>query len=56
MNETELRNAQKSLYNGSKLISDAGMRLEGTKYEKDYLRLWRELVDLNTRLIRDIHK
>lgn len=32
MNKQELKWAQKSLYNGGKMIADAGMRLMETKY------------------------
>lgn len=56
MNKQELRFAQKTLYNGSKQIADAGMRLRGTKYEKDYERLWHALSDLNSKLITDINR
>lgn len=56
MSTQELKWAQKSLYNGGKQISDAGMRLRGTKYEKDYEKLWDALSKLNSRLINDINK
>lgn len=55
MNKTQLRWAQKSLYNGSKQIADAGMHLKGTKYEKYFQRLWSALEELNTQLVRDIN-
>lgn len=56
MSNQELKWAQKSLYNGGKQIADAGMRLRGTKYEKDYEKLWHALSELNSRLINDINK
>lgn len=56
MTQQELKWTQKSLYNGSKMIADAGMRLKGTKYEKDYERLWHALSELNSRLVNDINK
>ncbi len=56
MTQQELKWAQKSIYQGSKRIADAGMCLRCTKYEKDYERLWHALSDLNSRLINDINK
>ena len=56
MSIQELKWAQKSLHNGGKQIADAGMRLRGTKYEKDYEKLWDALSKLNSRLINDINK
>ena len=55
MSNQELKWAQKSLYNGGKQIADAGMRLRGTKYEKDYEKLWHALSELNSRLINEIN-
>ena len=52
----ELKWAQKDLYNGAKKISEAGMRLHGTKYESDYTKVWDAITKLNTRLINDIKK
>ncbi len=54
MEQHELKWAQKSLYNGSKSIAEAGMRLAGTKYEKPYNDLWKALEQLNNQLIKDI--
>ena len=56
MSTQELKWAQKSLYNGGKQMADAGMRLRGTKYEKDYEKLWHALSELNSRLVNDINK
>lgn len=56
MTTQELKWAQVSIYQGSKHIGDAGMRLRGTKYEKDFERLWCALSELNSRLINDINK
>ncbi len=55
-NINELRLAQKSLYNGARQIGDAGMRLNGTKYEADYRKAWTAIEKLNNRLIADIRK
>lgn len=55
MTTQELKLAQKSLYNGSKAIVDAGMRLRGTKYENGYRKLWDALASLNSQLINDIN-
>lgn len=55
MTQQELKWAQKSLYNGSRQIADAGMLLEDTKYEKYFQRLWSALEELNTQLVRDIN-
>ena len=52
----ELRLAQKDIYNaGSDLVS-AGLRLQGTKYEQSYNRLYKALNALNRRLISEINK
>ena len=55
MSIQELKWAQKSLHNGGKQIADAGKRLRGTKYEKDYEKLWNALSELNSRLINEIN-
>ena len=54
MNEKEMRCAQQELMKASHNISSAGMRLEGTKYEQCYRRLWNALEELNNRLVNDI--
>lgn len=55
MNTQELKWAQNYLYNGSKQIAGAGIILRGTKYKKDYEKLWHALSELNSRLINDIN-
>ncbi len=56
MTTQELEWAQLSIYKGSKHIGEAGMRLQGTKYEKEFERIWCALSKLNSRLINDINK
>lgn len=48
--------AQKSLYNGAKLIGEAGMRLQGSRYENDYKRIWEAISNLNSSLIAEVKK
>ena len=48
--------AQKSLYNGAKLIGEAGMRLQGSRYENDYKRIWKAISNLNSSLIAEVKK
>lgn len=48
--------AQKSLYNGAKLIGEAGMRLQGSKFENDYKRIWEAISNLNSSLIAEVKK
>lgn len=48
--------AQKSLYNGAKLIGEAGMRLQGSKFENDYKRIWEAISNLNSSLISEVKK
>ena len=52
----ELRLAQKDIYNAGNDLVSAGLRLQGTKYEKSYERLYKALNALNRRLIADINK
>lgn len=52
----EYKLAQKSLYNGAKFISDAGMRLQGSKYENDYKRIWEAISNLNNSLIDEVKR
>lgn len=54
MDKTNLIQAQRAIFRAGNTIGDAGMRLEGTKYEKDYERLWNALNKLNSRLVKDI--
>ena len=48
----ELRLAQKDIYNAGNDLVSAGLRLQGTKYEKSY----KALNALNRRLISEINK
>ena len=52
----ELRLAQKDIYNAGNDLVSAGLRLQGTKYEQSYNRLYRALNALNRKLIADINK
>ena len=52
----ELRLAQKDIYNAGNYLVSAGLRLQGTKYEKSYERLYKALNALNRRLISEINK
>ena len=48
--------AQKSLYNGAKLIGEAGMRLQGSRIENDYKRIWEAISNLNSSLIAEVKR
>lgn len=48
--------AQKSLYNGAKLIGEAGMRLQGSRFENDYKRIWEAISNLNSILIAEVKR
>ena len=52
----ELRLAQKDIYNAGNDLVSAGLRLQGTKYEQSYNRLYKALNALNRKLIADINK
>ena len=52
----ELRLAQKDIYNAGNDLVSAGLRLQGTKYEKSYERIYKSLNALNRRLINEINK
>ena len=52
----ELRLAQRDIYNAGNDLVSAGLRLQGTKYEKSYDRLYKALNALNRKLIADINK
>ena len=52
----EFRLAQKDIYNAGNDLVSAGLRLQGTKYEKSYERLYKALNALNRKLIADINK
>ncbi len=52
----ELRLAQKDIYNAGNHLVSAGLRLQGTKYEKSYERIHKSLNTLNRKLIADINK
>ena len=52
----ELRLAQKDIYNAGNDLVSAGLRLQGTKYEQSYNRLYKSLNALNRRLISEINK
>ena len=52
----ELRLAQKDIYNAGNDLVSAGLRLQGTKYEQSYNRLYKALNALNRKLISDINK
>ena len=48
--------AQKSLYNGAKLIGEAGMRLQGSRFENDYKHIWEAISNLNSNLIAEVKR
>ena len=52
----ELRWAQKDVFDAANHFVSAGLRLQGTKYEKSYERLYKALNALNRRLICEINK
>ena len=52
----ELRWAQKDVFDAANHFVSAGLRLQGTKYEKNYDRLYKALNALNRRLISEINK
>ena len=52
----ELRLAQKDIYNAGNDLVSAGLRLQGTNFEKSYNRLYKALNALNRRLISEINK
>ncbi len=52
----ELRLAQKDIYNAGNDLVSAGLRLQGTKYEQSYNRLYKALNALNRKLISEINK
>jgi len=52
----ELRWAQKDVFDAANHFVSAGLRLQGTKYEKSYNRLYKALNALNRRLISEINK
>ena len=56
LSEQELRWAQKDVFNAANHFVNAGLRLQGTKYEKSYDRLYKGLNALNKKLITDINK
>ena len=52
----ELRWAQKDVFDAANHFVSAGLRLQGTKYEKTYERIYKSLNALNRRLISEINK
>ena len=56
LSEQELRWAQKDVFNAANHFVSAGLRLQGTEYEKTYQRIYKALNALNRKLIRDINK
>ena len=54
MTKQELQWAQQSLQDGARLIAEAGMRLEGTRHEAAYRKIWEGITNLNCKLIKDI--
>lgn len=56
LSEQELRWVQKDVFNAGNNLVSAGLRLQGTEYEKAYDRIYKALNALNRRLIRDINK
>lgn len=56
LTEQELRWAQRDVFNAVNELVSAGLRLQGTQYEKAYLRIYKALNALNRKLIKDINK
>ena len=52
----ELRWAQKDVFDAANNLVSAGLRLQGTKYEKTYERIYKSLNALNRKLIADINR
>lgn len=52
----EYKLAQQSLCEGAKLIGEAGMRLQGSKYENEYKQIWRAISNLNSSLISEVKR
>ena len=52
----ELRWAQKDVFDAANHLVSAGLRLQGTKYEKAYERIYKSLNALNRKLIADINR
>ena len=52
----EIRWAQKDVFDAANHFVSAGLRLQGTKYEKSYERIYKSLNALNRRLISEINK
>ena len=52
----ELRWAQKDVLDAANYFVSAGLRLQGTKYEKTYERIYKSLNALNRKLIADINR
>ena len=52
----ELRWVQKDVFDAANHLVSAGLRLQGTKYEKAYERIYKSLNALNRKLIADINR
>ena len=52
----EYKLAQQSLCKGAMLIVEAGMRLQGSKYENEYKQIWRAIRNLNSSLISEVKR
>ena len=52
----EIRWAQKDVFDAANHFVSGGLRLQGTKYEKSYERIYKSLNALNRKLIADINK
>ena len=52
----ELKWAQKDVFDAANHLVSAGLRLQGTKYEKSYERIYKSLNALNRKLIADINR
>ncbi len=52
--DNQLRIAQKELYSASKNLGSVGMRLEGTRFQEQFMRAWNEVKKLNELLIGEI--
>ena len=48
--------AQKEIVTASKSLSSAGLRLDGTRFNGMYRKVWAALEELNAELIKEIRK
>ncbi len=52
----EIKLAQKNILKASQELSSAKMRLEETQYSSDMNRIWKDIAELNNKLIAAIRR